>query len=93
MSTPTANRLQHDLARHLTPHQIGVRVWTRADGSLVVEAWPLAGARVRQSFSLSPHRLHPPMVAEIADLVRTAVATGTWPPSLADGGEGSHAES
>ena len=93
MRPASADRLQHDLSRHLTPHQIGVRVWTRADASLMVEAWLLAGARVRQSFSLSRHQLPPPMVAEIADLIRTALATGTWPPGPVDHGEGSHAGS
>ena len=91
MSTASAARLQQDLERHLTPHQIGVKVWTRADASLRVEAWLLAGPRVRQSFSLSPHQLHPPVVAEIADLIRTAVSTGTWPPGPIGNGESSHA--
>ena len=91
MSISSAARLQQDLARHLTPHRIGVTVGTRADASLRVEAWRLDSPRVRQSFSLSPHRLHPPVVAEIADLIRTAFAAGTWPPDPVDGADDSHA--
>ena len=92
MRVSSAVRLQQDLERHLTPHRIGVQVRTRSDASLRVEAWPLDGPRVRQSFSLSPHRLRPPEVAQLADLIRASYTKtmGTWPAGPADDVEGSH---
>jgi len=91
MSISSAVRLQQDLERHLTPHRIGVQVRMRSDASLRVEAWPLDGPRVRQSFSLSPHRLRPPEVARLADLIRASYTktTGTWSHGLEEQAESS----